>query len=533
MKSVRSNTSLIAIVLVSGLLLHPATNVQAQVENTLPSPQTPPSEPQVPATPLDPLTLPLEPAPLSDQQNLFPTEPQPRLVRPSARIDSARAEELPINVRQSSQTLIESPESNTAASNFGYDPLGTGISGPATVSSQADRERDRLIARAERQATLQHYNIKIGPIPFRFGAGIDVQITDNVGTSDRNKQADLIVIPHFDIYGALQITSHNTLSIQFSLGYLWDMNREDQSRTLTNASLGLDSDAGISFDIKIGNFRINIHERPSIPRQQFDLITQRAPVQYAQFVNVAGVSVFWDMNSRVSASFRYDHFNSISLKSDVESLDQATEQFGASADFRANDSLTIGIQANGSIVKYDQEFLNDATNYSVGLSASLKASKAISIRGTMGYQVGRFGSSGETGDLSSTNDWYASVEIYHNINSYLSQSISIGRESQLGTASNSTEVTYLRHRLSLAIFQNAGLGTNLSIESAKESGGQFAQDIKLYQLGIFSYFSLSKRMTLSLQYRFLKRTSDTATASPLGNLGYVENRLDMGLQYQF
>ena len=165
--------------------------------------------------------------------------------------------------------------------------------------------------------------------------------------------------------------------------------------------------------------------------------------------------------------------------------------------------------------------------------AAIRASKAISIRSTIGYQIGRFGTSGETGDLSNTNDWYASLEVNHNINSYLSHSVSIGRESQLGTVSNSTEVTYLRHRLSLAIFQNAGLGTNFSIESAKESGGQFAQNIKLYQLGVFSYFSLSKKMTLSLQYRYLKRTSDTPLSSQFGNLGYTENRLDMGLQYQF
>ena len=521
------------MVFVTGLALHLAENAGAQVENTLPRPETPQTEPQLPAAPLDPVTLPLEPTPLSDQQNLFPTEPQAGLARPSARIDHARAEESPVNIRQGSQTVIEAPESNTAASSFGYDSLQTGITGPATVSSQADRERDRLIARAERQASLQHYNIKIGPIPFRFGAGIDIQATDNVNISDRNKQSDLIVIPHFDIYGALQITSHNTLSIQFSLGYLWDMNREDQSRALTNASLGLDSDAGISFDMKIGNFRINIHERPSIPRQQFDLITQRAPVQYAQFINVAGVSVFWDMNSRISTSFRYDHFNSISLKSDVESLDQASEQFGTSVDVRVNDSLSLGVETNGSIVKYDREFLNDATNYSVGISASLKASKAISIRASFGYQVGRFGSSGETGDLSNLNDWYASIDINHRINSYLTQFIAIGRESQLGTASNSTQVTYFRHRLSLAIFQNAGLGTNFSIESANESGGQFAQEIRLYQLGIFSYLSLSQKMTLSLQYRYVKRDSDTASGSPLGGLGYAENRLDMGLQYQF
>lgn len=518
----------------STVILLVTTGANAQFQEQVPAADLPPTnETPAPPVPTEPTNVPLEPAPLFDQQSLLPVDTRIPTRPPQNRIDNARAQETEPNRREILQTAIAEPESNTAASTFGFDTAPANVVGPTGTGTQAERERDKIIARAEKQANLQHYNVKIGPIPFRFGAGLDIQATDNVNISGRNKQADLIAIPHLDIYGGIQLTSHNVLSIEFSLGYLWDMNRGDQSRSLTNASVGLDSDAGLSLDLKMGNFRINLHERPSIPRQQFDLITQRSPIQYSQFVNVAGVSVFWDMNSRVSASFQYDHFNAISLKSEAESLDQSSEQFSATVSTRISDSMSLGIQASGSIVKYDRGFLNDASNISAGVSATLKASKTISIRSTLGYQIGRFGSQGSIGDSSNLNDWYASLELTHNVNSYLNQIISIGRESQNGRVSNSTSVAYIRHQMNLAIVKNLGLGTHASYELAEESGGQFAQKFTMMQFGIFSYLSLSKKLTLSLQYRYIRRDANGISHLPAGDLSYAENRLDIGFQYPF
>ena len=507
----------------------------AQVPDPIENPTSNAVEDTKPAVPpsVEPSSIPLEPSPILDQPSLFPNDPAAAPIRATEAIPRQGTS----LVRSAQPPEMTNPTLDSsftgAASSFGLDARETGLSRPSVAASQADRERQRLIARAERQAALQHYNFKLGPIPFRFGAGLDVQVTDNVNLSSKNKQADLIVIPHLNLFGAVQLTSKNTLTIELSLGYIWDLNRPDQSRALTNASVGLDSDAGISFDIKMGNFRINVHEKPSIPRQQFDLITQRNPIQYAQFTNLAGVSVFWDMNSRISASFQYDHFNSISLKSEVENLDQSADNFGASVSFRMSDSLSLGLQGNASIVKYSQPFLNDAKTYNVGATVLFKASRNISVRGAVGFQFGQFGSRGATGDSSGLNEWYANVDINHSINEYVTQVLSVGREAQLGTASNSTEVLYIRHRASLAILNRVSIGTTCSFESANESGGLFAQEFKFFQFGVFSYWSISKKIGLSLQYRFLKRDSSSAVGGADGQLDYIENRLDIGMQFIF
>jgi hypothetical protein len=417
-----------------------------------------------------------------------------------------------------------------AASAFGFDHSQGALSRPSVAGTQADRELQRMTARAERQANLEHYNVKIGPIPFRFGAGVEFQFTDNANLTTDNKTADLSILPHLDIYGGLRLSRQNVLSIQLGIGYLWNLNRPELDRALTNASVGLDSDSGISFDLKLGNFRINLHERPAIPRQQFDLITQRNPLQYSQFTNVAGVTVFWDMNSRTTASLQYDHVNVVSLKSEVENLDQSSDLFGASTTYRFSEALSLGIQANASYIKYKRRFLNESANYDAGVTLTAQLGRNTMLRIVGGYQLGEFGSGGEIGDSSDTSNWHLRVSINNSLNKYVSQSLSFGHETQVGTASNSAVVDYIRHQMNFSFSRTFGLSTSASFDSASESGGIFAQDFKLYQFGIYGYWTMSKYLSLNMSYRFIKRDSSSDDEDMEGSLDYIENRLDLGVR---
>jgi hypothetical protein len=416
-----------------------------------------------------------------------------------------------------------------AASAFGFDGGQGALTRPSVAGSQAERELQRMTARAERQANLEHYNVKIGPIPFRFGAGVEFQFTDNANLSKDNRLADLSILPHLDVYGGLRLSRLNVLSIQLGIGYIWNLNRPELDRELINASVGLDTDSGISFDLKIGNFRINLHERPAIPRQQFDLITQRNPLQYSQFTNVAGLTVFWDMNSRTTASFSYDHLNVISLKSEVENLDQSSDLFGASASYRFSDALTLGIQANASLISYKNQFLNDSSNYDVGATLTAQLGRNTTLRVVGGYQKGAFGSGGEIDDNSDFGDWFLRVAINHVLNRRITQSLSFGHETQGGTASNSTVVDYIRHQMTFSFSRSLGLSADVSFDSATESGGLFAQDFKLYQFGLYGYLMMSKYVSLNISYRIVKRDS-SSNGQDEEDLDYIENRVDLGVR---
>ncbi len=466
----------------------------------------------------------VEPEPIREQPNLFPQDRSRPNVRAAEMVERGASGYFP-----SEAPYFEDP-ADGAASAFGFDSGRGALTRPSVAGSQAERELQRMTARAERQANLEHYNVKIGPIPFRFGAGVEFQFSDNVNLTSNNKLADLSIVPHLDIYGGLRLSRRNVLSIQFGIGYIWNLNRPELDRALTNASVGLDSDSGISFDLKLGNFRINLHERPAIPRQQFDLITQRNPLQYSQFTNVAGVTVFWDVNSRTSASLQYDHVHVLSLRSEVENLDQSSDLIGASATYRISTALSLGAQANASFIKYKRQFLNESANYDAGLNMTARLGRNTLLRIVGGYQVSEFGSGGTVADSTDVSNWHLRVSINHTLNKFISQSLSFGRETQVGTASNSAVIDYIRHQLTFSFSRTLGLSTSASFDSASESGGQFAQDFKLYQFGVYGYWSMSKFLSLNMSYRFIKRDSDANEDSQEGTLDYVENRVDFGIR---
>jgi len=418
-----------------------------------------------------------------------------------------------------------------AASSFGYNPGADGLARPSMVGAQADRERQRLMARAERQSSLEHYNVKIGPIPFRFGAGIEMSFTDNANLSRSDKLADLTLIPTLNMFGGIRLTPWNTLSIQLGVGYIWNLNRKEFNRVLTNAGVGLDTDSGLNFDFNLGSFRINVYDRPAIPRQQFDLITQRNFVVFSQFTNVAGVSVMWNVNTRLSTSFQYDYLTVFALSSEVEEFDQSSQMLSASVNYRVSDGLTLGLQGSASFVDYKQSFLNDVQSYNAGVNLSSAVTRNITLRMSAGYQVGVFGSGGSVADASQLGSFFYQFGINHSINRLLNHSISLGREAQLGTASNSTSIDFVRYQISGNFWRNFGLGANASLDSAKESGGAFAQDFSLLQLGLNGFWIPSRKMSLSFGYRFIKRDASAQGSVTDQSLDYIENRVDLSLQF--
>jgi hypothetical protein len=324
------------------------------------------------------------------------------------------------------------------------------------------------------------------------------------------------------------------LTLQLSLGYLKDIAFPTRDRFLPNASVGLDTGSELSFDIKVGNFLINIHDLPEIPRQQVELVTQRTPTDYSQFNNTAGVTVVWNVNNRLVSSLRYDHVNSFSLDSNADQLAGSTDQISGLVIYELSRALHVGLNANGSSVAYKAEFLNSSRNYQAGVFVDLKATDYLRIQATLGYQVGEFGDEGATGDTSNLGSFYGNISFTHDINAYVSQQLSFGHEAQLGTNSNYVELDYIRHQTQWQVLKGVRLATNCSFERAKESGGIFAQKINRYVGGVAIGFDVTRKLSCECQYNFTKRDApDQQDVSGSQSLGYYENRVTIGLRYAF
>ena len=101
----------------------------------------------------------------------------------------------------------------TAAFQAEFSNANSNYSNLAGIGLESTKERDAILARIQRDATNQPYNIKLGRIPLQMGASLIVDFSDNIGASSANKEADLTVIPRLEISGAVKLGSRTTLSL--------------------------------------------------------------------------------------------------------------------------------------------------------------------------------------------------------------------------------------------------------------------------------------------------------------------------------
>src|SRR6266481_5710788 len=191
----------------------------------------------------------------------------------------------------------------------------------------------------KRRQDIEHipYNLLLGPVRFRFSATFGVEYNDNINLSDEGtavivtptgpvllrsqKEDDVILRPAINIDAISPITQLNTLRLDLGLSYAIYVQHSNADPNGVLISPG----SQLAFDVFVGDFRINIHDRPSL---QQDPIAEGAlsnVVDYGRFENTAGVSVLWDLNKAV-LTLGYDHYNYVSTVSDFDYLNRNAEE---------------------------------------------------------------------------------------------------------------------------------------------------------------------------------------------------------------
>lgn len=401
----------------------------------------------------------------------------------------------------------------------------------AALGLTAVRERDAILARIQSDTSSQPYNIKIGRIPFRLAASLDLDFTDNFERSSQSRESELTILPRIDVSGSVKLAAKTTLSIGLGIGYIEYLNSSENDRLLTTASLS--PDTGVSLDFKVGKFLISVYDRPLVPQFQADVATQRNQSQYSQFTNTAGLNIQWDVNSFTNSAFRYNHTNLISLKSEENTTDGVIDSFLVSLSFRLSESLGLGIQSGGDIRAYESALLNSGISYHIGTFANYNLSQYLHIQAGLGYQGGQYDSSGGVEDSSSLGTYYGNIAVVNSLNSRLSHSLSVGREAQRGAFSNFTVSNYVKYQTVWSIIDQVNLNSWASYEDIDESGGLFAQHFCYFSLGISCSLNLSSRIGLSLAYTLTKRTAFDDLQVRGGSLDFTENRISLHLGYAF
>ena len=426
---------------------------------------------------------------------------------------------------------------------------------PANVRSQ-DAIRPSLAGQEAAEARRQDvdrlpYNLELGPVKFRLSATVGAEYNDNINLADdatarvfppggpvggivirSATQDDVIIRPQINIDALWPITQLNTFRLDLGLSYAFYL---DHSNADTNGVL-ISPGSQLAFDIFVGDFRINFHDRPSLQQDPIAELALSNVVDYGRFENTGGVSVLWDLN-KILLTLGYDHYNYVSLVHDFEYLDRNAEEFSGNAQFMVASTTGIGVEGYGVLTNYDQHLLNDSVDYSVGGFIETQLSSNLKLRVAGGAQWIDFddnvvrlfvlGAPITFVDKRHLMDYYANVLITHRLNATIKQTVSAGHETQLGVNSNYIVLNYIRHTVSWNIIRNTLLGTEFFYEDADDSGGFINEHLHRFGGALTVGYQLTPHVTIGARYQYTQKDSDVLLRD------YQQNRVSVDGTYSF
>jgi hypothetical protein len=401
------------------------------------------------------------------------------------------------------------------------------------------------------------YNMKLGPVLFNTNASLEGEYVNNIGLSNSGNQlSDFIISPQLGVTASWPITATNTLRFSTSIGYSKYLIHPQYD----TGSVMISPDSELSFDVYVGDFKINFHDQFSIQQDPSSIGSINNIVNFNRIDNVAGIGVIWDLNKLI-LSFNYDHITFISTQlqalggnnlSNPGNIDYSADQISAAASYRVTSTVVTGLEFAGSIRYYDQ-FAIDDNQMSVGPFARVEVTPNFKISAGAGYQEITTGSGNLTVattlqpnnvspvlGVGTQSSWYGNLTFDHRLNENYTDRFSLGHEAQLNPFSQITNLYYASYTSSWKVNSNLNLAFTLNYEdvnSPSQSTTFSNSNYNSFSAGVQANFPVTKSISGAVLYQFSDNfgTSGTTTTGPAGtsNSGYTQQRVGMILNYHF
>jgi len=405
--------------------------------------------------------------------------------------------------------------------------LPISLLGGTSIAHAQDAVRPSLAGEATSEARQEDinripYNLILGPVRFRVSATVGVEYSDNVNYADVGVQEDWIFTPSVNVDAIWPITQLNTLRLDLGLAYALYV---DHSNYDTRGIL-IAPNSQVAFDIFVGDFRINIHDRMLAQQDPIAEPALSNVANYGRFENTAGISVLWDLN-KILVTVGYDHYTFVATTSAFDFLNRNAEELFGTAAYLITPTIKVGVEANGVFNRYNEHVLNDSTDFSVGSFAETEITNNIKLRVAGGYQEISFDHNGSVGDVNDLSDYYVNLLLTHRVNAVISQSVSAGHENQLGVNSNFITLNYVRHTVTWNLIRNTLFTTEFFFEDGEESGGFISEHFQRLGGAATLGYQLTPHVTLGLRYQHTTKDSDVALRD------YNQNRVSFDGTYSF
>lgn len=382
-------------------------------------------------------------------------------------------------------------------------------------------------AEARRKALLTpgFYNLQLGPTTWRMNAGLSLEYNDNIHLRETNVQSDAILAPRFGLNMLWPVTDRNALNLSMESGYSLYLSHNDLSRLFVKPG------SEFAWDIYVGDFMINVHERFSLTETAYENPTVTGTGKYALMDNALGINVLGDLN-KVVLFTGFDHINYDIRGVPSADNDAQIESWYATLGWRVRPDMELGAEGGASLIDFREDQLPDATQLHAGLYYKLLLSSYLHLKLHGGYTLYSPEDTARFKSLPDKETWYADAIITHRLNKAVTYSATFGHVVNMSFHGYHYELSFVHIRPRLTLIKDTTLTLPLFFERGRwlyqvYGLGYAGEQFDRYGAGVYLSRKLSKRLDARCGWEFIKRDST------LQNADYQVNRFTLSMLYNF
>lgn len=352
------------------------------------------------------------------------------------------------------------------------------------------------------------YTYRCGDFRVLASGSLGIDWNDNISIAPGGAaQDDFILRPSVGMELSYPLTQRNLLQVHLGLGY--DKYLQHDEFSYWRVASG----SAVSFEMAIGDFWLDFHDRLEVSQDSARQAAVANSGMYGVIENTVGVSGFYELKD-ANLNLGYDHRNMLSTSEEFNQTTHAGELFTLRPGFRVHPRVNAGLEATAAMTRYEQRKLNDSQTYTVGAYADWQPSSFFRLQPRAGYSIYEFEQTSLLIPASDATGWYVDVALEHQPSEAVAYTLSVGHQLNLGIYSDTTEEWYAHLSVSWNILRNTTLRTTAGYAHGKQGstalGNGVAEVYDQFTTGANLGYVLTKRLSVSLDYRFTSRTADVA-----------------------
>ncbi len=388
----------------------------------------------------------------------------------------------------------------------------------STASAEAAR------ARSLAATTVDYYNLQLGRSYWSFGAKLGADYDSNATLVSNHPEYDFILRPELDVKMLLPVSDKNSLNLSAGAGYSAYVLHSELRRYYVTP------DTAVSFDVYVGDFWINVHDRVSVTENSYQDPTAVGSGNFSQLQNAAGLGATWDLN-QVTLKLGYDHVDYATLSGTPSGQANGhSEVMSLSGGFNVAPGLQLGVELGGDRLHYDTRSTNtlssDAWQWSIGAFCEAQPGEYFHVRANAGYTSYQPEVKHPAANLGNFNGVYAQLEIRHRLNRFVDYTLTAGRSLNYAFFGGTVDLYYARWNAQWKIFRKTSVSTSFDFEHGQQLGAG-TEMFSRYGPAITLGRSLTEKLSGQIGCRLYWRDSNAA------NRNYTSSVVTSDLSYRF